>query len=554
MKKHIDNKNTDINLILYQTPNYKSKIMDYPIKPSYSNYPNMPLFKYGFYYYIHQTKNKMELFEKPEFKTKDLHKIVNQFEDNVPQEEFIKQFKSDKIKSSDDMHSYSIKYFQSDKMISRAFYKLWELLMMFPLIKDDAKSITTLHIAEAPGSFVQSIIYYRNKFFKSDQIANDKYIATSIEPNKKSADYVALFNNDLFNYKQFSQWAYKDSDLTKPNIIKQFVQDHQKLKADLITADGGFNWKDENYQEQEAYILLLSEIYCALRTQKDGGSFVLKIFETFTELTVKMIEILKCFYSNVLITKPLLSRLSNSERYIICMNFTQNDTYAEKIFDIIQLSNEKSNKFLVDIFPDYDTNEDLNLIIKLSSTQISNEQHKQINNMISYINDGNYFGDTYRKYLLDRRNANDFWISTFYPIASSDLKNVKKLINILNDKTLNNVKITLDDLSSELDQKNININNQLSKSNIDSKSKPESKSESKSKPESKPESKTESKSKPDSKTESKSKPDSKTESKSKPESNTESDSDINSDSISETKPDTTIKKKVISKPKSVKKK
>ena len=71
----------------------------------------------------------------------------------------------------------------------------------------------------------------------------------------------------------------------------------------------------------------------------------------------------------------------------------------------------------------------LDLAIKLSSTEMSNEQHKQINEMITYINDGNYFGDKYRKYLLSRRDANDFWISTFYPLSSKELMSNRKIIN-----------------------------------------------------------------------------------------------------------------------------
>ena len=446
-------------LILYQTPKIESdNILESEVKPSFSLFPNMPLFKYGFYYYIHQTKNKMEMFEKPEFKTKDLHKIINAYEDTVPQEEFIKQFKNDQIKPTDDINSLSVKYFQSDRIISRAFYKLWELLMMFPLIKDNTKSFTSIHIAEAPGSFVQSAIYYRHKFFSKDQTDSDRYIATSIEPQKKPGEYIPTFNSDLTNYKQFNQWSYKNSDLTKPDIIKKFISDNQDIKADLITADGGFNWKDENYQEQEAYVLLLSEIYCALKTQKQGGSFVIKFFETFTELTVKMIEILKRYYSIVYITKPLLSRPSNSERYIVCINFSKADSNLEKLFEIITESNSKSNKFLVDIFPDYQIPKSLDMVIKLSATQMSNEQHKQINEMISYINDGNYFGDAYRKYLMRRRHANDFWISVFYPginqtgkMLANDITNARNLINTLIRKNLVIMKKTLDELNSKLE-------------------------------------------------------------------------------------------------------
>jgi len=407
-------------LVLYQLPQLKKNdnILDEISKPSFSVFPNMPNFKYGFYFYIFQTKNKMEIFESDK-KVKDFHKIVNAFEDTVPNDEPIKQYKNDKIKSSDDINTFSIKYFNSDRIISRAFYKLWELVMMFPLIKDSTKNITSIHIAEAPGSFVQSVIYYRNKFFNSTDTKGDTYIATSIQPQKKTSDYVPSFNQDLTNNKQFKHWSYKDSDLTKPDIIDKFVGEYSN-SADFITADGGFNWKDENFQEQEAYLLLLSEIYCAMKVQKKGGSFVIKFFETFTDLTVKMIQILRQFYENVIITKPLLSRPSNSERYIICMDYKE-VSGLDKIYDIIIKANKETDKYIVDIFPDYNINSDLDIYIKLSSTQMSNRQHKQINEMITYYNEGNYYGDVYRTYLKNRRESNDLWISLFYPVNSKDL-------------------------------------------------------------------------------------------------------------------------------------
>ncbi len=443
-------------LCIYQLPkNSKKNILDYAVQPSFSEFPNMPLFKYGFYYYIHQTKNKMEIFEK-DSKIKDVHKIVNAFEDTVPQDDPTRQFKEDKLRPSDDINTFSIKYFKTDRIISRAFYKLWELLMMFPLIKDSTKNITTIHIAEAPGSFVQSVILYRKKFAKSEESDGDRYIGTSIEPPKKTTEYVPSFNTELNKIKQFSQWAHVDSDLTNPSIIKKFISDNAKSKGDFITADGGFNWKDENYQEQEAYVLLLSEIYCAIQTQKLGGSFVIKFFETFTELTVKMIEVLRQFYKNVLITKPLLSRPSNSERYIVCMDFQGTDG-SEKLFEIIETAYNAQDKYLVNIFPDYEIPHELDMVIKLSSTQMSNEQHRQINEMITYYNDGNYYGDTYRKYLANRRKANDDWISMFYPISTSDLVAARKIINDQINKTLNTTKQQLDILANRLVSTEFNI-------------------------------------------------------------------------------------------------
>ena len=44
-------------------------------------------------------------------------------------------------------------------------------------------------------------------------------------------------------------------------------------------------------QEQEAYALLLGEIVAALSVQAKDGSFVLRLFESFKKLTLKMIYI-----------------------------------------------------------------------------------------------------------------------------------------------------------------------------------------------------------------------------------------------------------------------
>ena len=51
-------------------------------------------------------------------------------------------------------------------------------------------------------------------------------------------------------------------------------------------------WIDENYQEQEAYKLILGEIITAFKVQEKGGSFVLKLFEIYTDISIKMISIL----------------------------------------------------------------------------------------------------------------------------------------------------------------------------------------------------------------------------------------------------------------------
>ena len=50
------------------------------------------------------------------------------------------------------------------------------------------------------------------------------------------------------------------------------------------------------------------------------GSFVVKI-NPFTLFTLKCIYLLKLYYEEVFLYKPLTSRVANSEKYIICRKF-----------------------------------------------------------------------------------------------------------------------------------------------------------------------------------------------------------------------------------------
>ena len=138
-------------------------------------------------------------------------------------------------------------------------------------------------------------------------------------PNLNKKKLECYSNKTAQRYYQHKFSKNDNGDLTKLNVINNYVNNLKKFndKATLVTADGGFVWKNENYQEQESYKLLLGEIITAIKIQKEGGTFVLKVFDIFTKLTIKLICIIQSFYEDVFIYKPFLSRSSNSEKYII---------------------------------------------------------------------------------------------------------------------------------------------------------------------------------------------------------------------------------------------
>ena len=67
--------------------------------------------------------------------------------------------------------------------------------------------------------------------------------------------------------------------------------------------------------------MIYSEIFVALNIQKVGGSFLCKIFDIFKKETILLINILNSLYDKISFYKPNTSRLSNSEKYIICQGY-----------------------------------------------------------------------------------------------------------------------------------------------------------------------------------------------------------------------------------------
>lgn len=412
-----------------------------------SAYQNMPLFSLGFHPYIHQTKDKMEIVENLKKKRENFYYVVNPFEHKIANYQ----------ESLDDSTKLYLNLKNdAPKILSRAFYKLWEILFVFNIVDVTKKDITYAALAEGPGSFLQALMYYREKF--SDSNANkDKYFAVSIHSEEKYVQDIAsqfigyhekrnpgrLFVHETVNRdKAFGSKTKDNGDLTDVKTISLFKKDIKKSKkwADIVSADGGFKWIDENMQEQEAYALLLGEIVAALSVQAKDGSFVLKLFESFTTLTLKMIYICTSFYSESYIFKPYTSRPSNSEKYLICkgFKFDQNSKELQSMISQLEdvLKEFNTEQHVNDIFTNFDLPEDFVQLFRKISSKIANNQQIEINKMIDYINGNNYYGTKYHKYRDDQINATKYWKETFYPIDKKIFKEKRQFMEDLVKKEL----------------------------------------------------------------------------------------------------------------------
>lgn len=422
---------------IFKLDNGKNDILDK--KPSnddiiLSSTINMPLISLGFHSFLHRTKNAMNITKNLETKNK-FYYVVNPFEHVISNYE-------DSLKNLT-KHYLSIKE-DTPEILSRAFYKLWEILFLFDIA--DQKELTYAALAEGPGAFIQAVINYRQKL--GGGISKDKIFGVTIHPEKgkyieMGKQFMGFYNNikpGLVNIhktvstKEALQYKGKDNgDITQVKTISLFKKDIEKSKtfADLVTADGGFDWDDENFQEQEGYQLILGEIIAALRVQAKNGNFVLKLFETFTILSIKMIYILSSFYTETYIYKPFFSRQSNSEKYIICKGFIYDQKKDEALLErkIKSLENVldkmSSLKFPNDIYPDLILPVDYLDKFKFINIKIANPQQIMINQIVTFIKENNYFGEKYHTYREKQIEATRWWTNNFYP-PSSNLYNKNK--------------------------------------------------------------------------------------------------------------------------------
>ena len=211
------------------------------------------------------------------------------------------------------------------KPLSRSFYKMIEICNNYNFLPDKSKPLTTFHLAEGPGGFIEALV------FLHENIENNYYGMTLQSSNidipswKKSNDFLKKNKNvHIENGQQ------KNGDLLE-KLNLSYCYKKYKNSMDIITGDGGFDFSvDFNNQEQNSIKLVFAQICYALSMQKKGGTFILKIFDIFTKSTLDLIYILCNYYESVNIIKPYTSRIANSEKYLVCQGF-----HAEN-YDIIE--------------------------------------------------------------------------------------------------------------------------------------------------------------------------------------------------------------------------
>lgn len=251
------------------------------------------------------------------------------------------------------------------KPISRSFYKMIEICNVLHVLDNLKNDIKTFHLAEGPGGFIEAIDMLRNN-------KNDFYYGmTLIDDN---SDYVPGWKKSDALLKKNSNIIIEKGQDGTGNLFNynNLLHCYNKYKSsmDIITGDGGFDFSiDFCNQEIIASKLIFTQMIYAIILQKKGGTFILKIFDIFTQATIDILYILSIFYNKVYIIKPNTSRYANSERYIVCKFFKGgiDESFLKNLSYIFEQLNTEKNicRFLNIEVPYILTNkiEEINAII-----------------------------------------------------------------------------------------------------------------------------------------------------------------------------------------------
>ena len=123
-----------------------------------------------------------------------------------------------------------------------------------------------------------------------------------------------------------------ESELAIVDNIDKFIKNNKLTSnIDLVTANGTVKIDENSNIETKMYKLLLGQIILALSITKKGGDFVLRTSDFFTEVTLKLLNILGNCYKKIYVTKPLFCRSFINEKYIVCKTFNLQDSKKDKL-------------------------------------------------------------------------------------------------------------------------------------------------------------------------------------------------------------------------------
>lgn len=198
--------------------------------------------------------------------------------------------------------------------LSRAYFKLVELGRLYDLFSGQ-EPMRSLHLAEGPGGFVEACVDAR------PTRGDDLHVGMTLAADGEGTPGWRRARRFLATHTPRTTVEAGEDGTGNLLSVANFREMVSKYKgwATLVTADGGLDFSS-NYADQErtSLPLVIVEVCYALACQAQGGTLVLKLFDTMWSTSAELLYFLAEHYEAVSIVKPDTSRAANSERYAVC--------------------------------------------------------------------------------------------------------------------------------------------------------------------------------------------------------------------------------------------
>lgn len=269
--------------------------------------------------------------------------------------------------------------------VSNAWLKAYEMFTHYNLFPERANKFIYFDNAAFPGSFILAAWHYVNtkceikefKWYGSSLITDNELTIGALEDKYK------LFKNYPDHWLMSEN---NNGDVLVPD--NQFDwKNRLGGQVDLYTSDLGFDVSsDYNKQELLHSRANLAQIFTGLLVLKKGGNMLTKQYSCFEPITISLMGIMTRLFDTVEICKPMFSKSSNSETYLVCLGYKGYDHFhnQEGLYEVL-LGRLTSRECHPVITKKCLGNGFLKAIIK-SQTHFSLVQIEKIHNIISEFN------------------------------------------------------------------------------------------------------------------------------------------------------------------------
>ena len=129
-------------------------------------------------------------------------------------------------------------------------------------------------------------------------------------------------------FKYIRNYSKHDSNTTIIKSPTSLINYNQKIDVAFCHASS-----DNEHDNGRA---LLNQLLTVLVLQKQKGACIVKIGDTYTQLSLDIISFLSRFYEKTYIMKPSICDLTSCDKYIVCKNFLH-DQVSEDVLEMHSL-------------------------------------------------------------------------------------------------------------------------------------------------------------------------------------------------------------------------